>query len=66
MIQDPANGHSLGIALEPEGERLGRAEFQGPPETPGLDLFKRVCTRTIFCSTSVNSMGASGTIDEPR
>jgi hypothetical protein len=36
MIEDPPNGHSLGIALEPEGKRLSRAEFQGlgdmPPE----------------------------------
>jgi hypothetical protein len=36
MIQDAENGHSLGIALESEGKRLSRAEFQGlgdmPPE----------------------------------
>src|SRR5690242_7830465 len=42
MIEDPPNGHSLGVALEPEGKRLSRAEFQGlgdmPPE---LEWFAR-------------------------
>ena len=42
MIQDAENGDSLAIASEPEGERLGRAEFQGlsdmPPE---LEWFAR-------------------------
>jgi hypothetical protein len=36
MIQDPQNEQSLGVALEPGGNRLSRAEFQGlgdmPPE----------------------------------
>jgi hypothetical protein len=36
MIQDPPNEQSLGVALEPGGKRLSRAEFQGlgdmPPE----------------------------------
>jgi hypothetical protein len=27
-IQDAENGDSLAVALEPEGKRLGRAEFQ--------------------------------------
>ena len=39
-IQGPPNGDSLGIALKPEGKRLGRAEFQGlgemPPELEGF------------------------------
>ena len=34
MIQDPQNGASLGIALEAEGKRLGRAEFQGLSDMP--------------------------------
>src|SRR3954469_5060221 len=36
MIQDAKNEEALGVALEPEGKRLSRAEFQGlgdmPPE----------------------------------
>ena len=42
MIQDPPTGDSLGAALEPEGKRLSRSEFQGlsdmPPE---LEWFAR-------------------------
>jgi hypothetical protein len=33
-IQDAENGDSLGIALEPEGKRLSRAEFQGLSDMP--------------------------------
>ena len=33
MIQDPKND-SLGVALDPAGKRLGRAEFQGLGEMP--------------------------------
>src|SRR3954453_20458725 len=36
MMNDPEKAQSLGVALEPEGKRLSRAEFQGlgdmPPE----------------------------------
>src|SRR5689334_2199312 len=34
MIQDAENGDSLSVALEPEGKRLSRAEFQGLGEMP--------------------------------
>src|SRR5690242_1786131 len=34
MTDDPQNGHALGVALEPEGKRLSRAEFQGLGEMP--------------------------------
>jgi hypothetical protein len=34
MIEDPPNGDCLGIALELEGKRLSRAEFQGLGEMP--------------------------------
>ena len=34
MIEDPPNGHALGIAWGSEGKRLSRAEFQCLGEMP--------------------------------
>ena len=36
MTEDPPNGDALAIALEPEGKRLSRAEFQGLSDMPPL------------------------------
>jgi hypothetical protein len=34
MINDAEKAQSLGVALEPQGRRLGRAEFQGLSDMP--------------------------------
>jgi hypothetical protein len=57
MIQDPQNEHSLGVALEPEGKRLSRAEFQGlgdmPPELEWFANLDNPRTRQVYRTAAV-------------
>jgi hypothetical protein len=69
MISDPQNGHSLGVALEPEGKRLSRAEFQGlgdmPPELEWFANLDNPCTRRAY-RNDVKAFTAFAGVERPE
>ena len=69
MSQDAENGHSPGIALEPGGKRLGRAEFQGlgdmPPELEWFANLDNPRTRRAY-QLDVREFTAFAGVERPE
>jgi integrase/recombinase XerD len=69
MIQDAENGQSLAIAPEPEGKRLGRAEFQGlsnmPPELEWFANLDNPRTRRAY-RNDVKEFTAFAGVERPE
>jgi hypothetical protein len=66
---NPPNGQSLGIALEPEGKRLSRAEFQGlgdmPPELEWFANLDNPRTRRAY-RNDVKEFTAFAGVERPE